>query len=232
MVPLKVRQLLPVVKAAGRPGTGTSCPAPRQPLPTHPGTRLFVPVVGPTGPVTRPTVQARVKGVPVRRPGVRVEAPAIWVTAPAIPVTRPGVPVADLGVPVTRPTGFTLESVGLLDTCVQFWDTGTSRRPVGRGSCQAQTSRRITARREPRPTGSGWSGRRSGDGAAGAGVKLFSDKMQNGPTSATALLNITCRSCDRLNPVVGDMTQTTEQHSILPECRAIIANHSIQPLTL
>ena len=124
MVPLKVRQFLPVVKAAGREEMGNSCPAPRQPLPRQPGAGLFVPGGGPTVPVVRPTVQARVKGVPVRRPGVRVEAPNVWVAAPAIQVTRPGVPEAALGVPVTRPTGFTLKSGRLLLTCVQFWDTG------------------------------------------------------------------------------------------------------------
>ena len=124
MVPLKVRQFLPVVKAAGREEMGNSCPAPRQPLPRQPGAGLFVPGGGPTIPVVRPTDQARVKGVPVRRPGVRVEAPNVWVAAPAIPMTCPGVPVADLCVPVTRPTGFSLKSGALLDNSVQFWGTG------------------------------------------------------------------------------------------------------------
>ena len=181
-------QLLPIVKPGTMRRQAILAHAPRQPLPMHPVTGLFVPVVRPTVPVLRPTDPARVKGVTARPPRVPVEAPAIPVRTPTVPVTRPGVPEADLCVPVTRPTGFMPKSVELLDTCVHFWDTGTSRRVVGRGSCQAQTSRRITARREPRPTGSGWSGRRSGNGAAGAGAKQFSDKMQAGTLSATGLL--------------------------------------------
>ena len=147
----------PLSIAPGRAGTGNSCPAPRQPLPTHrvlglfvPGDDLPVPVLFPAAPEGDPVVGSRGLAVPV-------EAPAVPVLCPRIPVRRPAVPEADPAMPVTRPAGFWLKSVQLLGTCVQFWDTDTSRRPVGRGSGQAQTFRRITARREPRPTGAGWS---------------------------------------------------------------------------
>ena len=87
--------------------------SPRQPLPTHPVTGLFVPGVRPTAPVLRPTISASVKIVPVRRPSVRGEAPAIPIKAPTIPVTRPSVPEARPGVPVTRPTPIMPKSVQL-----------------------------------------------------------------------------------------------------------------------
>ena len=181
-------QLLPIVKPGTMRRQAILAHAPRQPLPMHPVTGLFVPVVRPTVPVLRPTDPARVKGVTARPPRVPVEAPAIPVRTPTVPVTRPGVPEADLGVPVTRPTGFMPKSVELLDTCVHFWDTGTSRRVVGRGSCRAQTFREITARREPRPTGSGWSGGAATEGARGWRRDAVSREFAGAPRLATGLL--------------------------------------------
>jgi len=214
-------------QAAGRPGTGTFCPPHRQPLPTPQMTGLFVPGVRPTVPVLRPTITARVKAVPARRPSVRGEAPAVPVKALTIPVTRPSVPEARPCVPVTRPTHIMLKSVELWDACVHFPDTGTSGRPVGRGSCRAQTSPAVhgsagaspyrigvvhgSAGASPYRIGAvhGSAGASPyrigvgricpGEGGAGAGSKLFSEKMQAGTLLATSLLSVNCRSVDRLS---------------------------------
>lgn len=120
LVASKVRHLFPPVKPPASPHPAAFAQSARQPLPTHLVTRLFVLEADLSVPVPRPAVPVRVNGVPSRRPTVPVEAPAMPVTAPAIPVTCPSVPEARLCVPVTRPAGFCLKSVPLLDTCVQF----------------------------------------------------------------------------------------------------------------
>ena len=182
------RKYASALKAAGRPGTGTSCPAPRQPLPTHPGTWLFVPGYDLPVPVLFLAAPGGVPAVGSSGLVVLVESPAVPVGRPRIPVGRPAVPEADPAMPMTRPAGFCLKSVRLLDTCVQLWDTGTSRRVVGRGSCQAQTFREITARREPRPTGSGWSGGAATEGARGWRRDAVSGEFAGAPRLATSLL--------------------------------------------
>ena len=74
--------------------------------------------------------------------------------------------------------------------------------------------------------------RRSGGGCAEPGSKLFPEKMPDGTLSATGLLYITHRSCDRLSHETWrhDTNRSTTQRPA--QVQGNNANRSIKNITL